>query len=312
MQQSPSTGYASWAVPAARAWMVALLCILVTMWGLLLAYPPARSSLFPAGTADSSLWSFLLPDLLLVGFPTLYALRCLGREVSQARWTAWLVVGGLAYTGVWSLGASLYAWEAPLGPMVRLPCAFFQAVVAWTLQPRDSWFRGAAPATPLARAFKTMADAALFTSVFLLLAGVLIRLFEDTYGIPRFDAHVGPVVIVALVALLVFMNLGGLISGLWLVWKGDGTPLPIDTANTLVTVGPYRWIRNPMASFGITQGIFLGLALGSWLTVLYTLGGAVFWHTFVRPIEEHDLEKRFGAAYLDYRARVPLWVPRPW
>jgi protein-S-isoprenylcysteine O-methyltransferase Ste14 len=29
----------------------------------------------------------------------------------------------------------------------------------------------------------------------------------------------------------------------------------------------------------------------------------------VRPVEERDMERRFGAAYEDYRRRVACWIP---
>ena len=300
--------YAPWAVPAARTWLFVLVGGLAVWWSLLALFPSLRGIFFPQTTTATTFWSFFVPDLLLMGLPSIYAIRCLDRDLTQARWATWFVLGGLSYSATWSLSASLHAWEAPLGPMLMLPAAFCQAVVSWTLQPRDAWFRGAMPSSTTARALKTLADAVLFTGVFMLLASLIIRLFEDTYGIPRFDGRLS----VQLVGILLVMNLGGLISGLWLVWKGDGTPLPVDTANTLVVEGPYRWVRNPMASLGIAQGLVLGIGIGSWLTFLYAAGGGVFWHMFVRPIEERDLEQRFGEAYRAYQARVPLWVPRPW
>jgi len=290
----------------ARAWFVVLLVGLAGWWAVVVAVPGARPHFFPAGTLPSSLWAFAVPDLFLVALPTLYALRQLRTAPSQARWTSWLVTGALGYSALWSLGASLWAWEAPLGPLVMLACAFFQAVVGWTLQPTETWFRVAEPASVAVRALKTVADAGLFTGAFLVVAPVLLRLVEDTYGLPRWPLlPLGPVV-----AIIAALNLAGLFAGLRLVRDGEGTPLPVDTAAKLVVSGVYAHIRNPMAALGIAQGLLLAVGLGSPLTLAYALFGGVFWHGFVRPIEEHDLHRRFGDDYRRYAEQVPLWWPR--
>jgi protein-S-isoprenylcysteine O-methyltransferase Ste14 len=38
---------------------------------------------------------------------------------------------------------------------------------------------------------------------------------------------------------------------------------------------------------------------------------AVFFHLFVTGYEERRLGRRFGRVYLEYRHRVPRWIPRP-
>ena len=55
---------------------------------------------------------------------------------------------------------------------------------------------------------------------------------------------------------------------------GQGLPLPATMAKRLVIVGPYRFVRNPMAVAGIWQGAAVGLILGSPLVVAYTLVGS--------------------------------------
>ena len=298
---------APWAIPAARLWHGGLVMGVVGWWALMGLVPASRAHFLPAAMGDASLWAFLVPDVLLVALPSLVAWSRLPDRPEEARWTSWFVLGGLAYSAVWSLAASLWTWQAPLGPMVMLPVAFVHAVLSWTLQPRTRWFREATEATTAARLLKTVADAVLFTGVFLFVAAILIRLFEDTYHVPR----AAGLPWAPTFAVVGAMNLGGLVSGSWLVFHGDGTPLPVDTARRLVVVGPYRWVRNPMAALGIYQGFVLALGLGSWLTALYVLFGATLWHGFVRPIEERDLRERFGPAYEAYCAEVSLWVPVP-
>jgi protein-S-isoprenylcysteine O-methyltransferase Ste14 len=102
-----------------------------------------------------------------------------------------------------------------------------------------------------------------------------------------------------------------LVSAVYLVARGEGTPLPADAPRKLVIAGPYRYVRNPMAIGSITlQGTAVGLWLGSPLVTLYALLGTLGWDLFVRPWEEMDLERRFGEPYKQYRKNVRCWVPR--
>lgn len=102
----------------------------------------------------------------------------------------------------------------------------------------------------------------------------------------------------------------GLYSGWTMSWVGKGTPLPLDCPNILVTKGPYKYLRNPMAVAGIGQGISVGIITGSWVVIIYAISGAFLWHYFVRPAEEDDLQTRFGYHFNEYKERVGLWWPK--
>lgn len=117
---------------------------------------------------------------------------------------------------------------------------------------------------------------------------------------------------VAWVGAVVFL-LGSAI-GLWsmtsMALVGEGTPLPAATARKLVVVGPYRFVRNPMAVAGAVQTVGVGLWLGSWSVLVAALAGCLVWNTFIRPDEEADLRARFGEPYDQYRSAVRCWIPR--
>lgn len=151
---------------------------------------------------------------------------------------------------------------------------------------------------------KTLTQTAVFWGVFLYLVPVTILDFESRIGLVRYD-H--PVLDVFAVVGFVIASLGGLSSGVTMAIAGRGTPLPVDTASRLVVVGPYRYIRNPMAFFGLAQGFFVGLYLGSYFVFPYVFLGGWIWNRYVRPIEEAELAVRFGVAYETYRNRVPCW-----
>ncbi|MFM9431911.1 steroid 5-alpha reductase family enzyme [Arthrobacter sp. MP_2.3] len=50
--------------------------------------------------------------------------------------------------------------------------------------------------------------------------------------------------------------------------------------------------------------------LQSWLVVAYAVAGSLVWNYAVRPLEETDLEGRFGAEFKHYRRTVRCWLPR--
>jgi protein-S-isoprenylcysteine O-methyltransferase Ste14 len=65
-----------------------------------------------------------------------------------------------------------------------------------------------------------------------------------------------------------------------------------------------------MAVAGIVQGAAVGLILSSWLVIVYAVAGSLVWNYAVRPLEEADLERRFGQEFARYRDTVRCWVPR--
>ena len=153
-------------------------------------------------------------------------------------------------------------------------------------------------------AFKSFVQTLIFWIVFLFIIPDFLMYFEGSLGLPTFSVQ--PTL--GMYLFLIF-SLLGFWSGATMSILGQGTPLPTDCPNKLVIKGPYRFVRNPMAIAGISQGISVGLYFGSYVIIFYALLGAVLWHYLVRPAEEEDLEKRFGAEYLAYKSKVKCWLP---
>ncbi len=95
---------------------------------------------------------------------------------------------------------------------------------------------------------------------------------------------------------------------------GRGTHAPWQPTRKLVTVGPYRHVRNPMISGGISVLMGEALLFGSLLLLGWTMIFALANLLYIPLVEEPGLEQRFGEAFRRYKANVPRWVPRlrPW
>jgi protein-S-isoprenylcysteine O-methyltransferase Ste14 len=90
---------------------------------------------------------------------------------------------------------------------------------------------------------------------------------------------------------------------------GRGTPGLWDSPRRVVTVGPYKWVRNP-----IYIGALLIVSGEAWLfhsvgLVFYTVALAIAFHVIVLGYEEPRLRVRFGEGYEIYRQTVSRWIP---
>ncbi len=80
-------------------------------------------------------------------------------------------------------------------------------------------------------------------------------------------------------------------------------------SHTLVTTGPYRWIRHPMYSFGVIVFAAYFLLTANWFIGL-TSGVSFALLAFRTREEEANLIKRFGNDYRAYKERAGRFVPR--
>jgi protein-S-isoprenylcysteine O-methyltransferase Ste14 len=92
--------------------------------------------------------------------------------------------------------------------------------------------------------------------------------------------------------------------------RGDGTPAPYDPPLTLVVVGLYRFVRNPMYVGIVTAVAGQALLLRSLGVAVYDAALWFAFHLRVLSYEEPRLTKSFGASYSRYCATVPRWLPR--
>jgi len=145
----------------------------------------------------------------------------------------------------------------------------------------------------------------LFTAVVPGLGGVYVPwLILTRHGESPRPVAWYSIAVIAIGVLLYF-------SCLWVFGAvGRGTPGPWDSPRRVVTVGPYKWVRNPIyigALFIVSGEAWLFLSVG---LVLYTVALAIAFHLIVVGYEEPRLRARFGEGYEIYRQTVSRWIPR--
>ena len=81
------------------------------------------------------------------------------------------------------------------------------------------------------------------------------------------------------------------------------------TGQSIVTDGPYRWVRHPLYSVGTVFWIALSLVLANWAILLMSVLIFVFIVRRTR-IEEEKLIEAFGQRYDAYRTTTGRFMPR--
>ena len=90
--------------------------------------------------------------------------------------------------------------------------------------------------------------------------------------------------------------------------KGGGGPGISVPPESIVTDGPYRWIRNPMYLGHLLFFAGLALLLQSWIGAAVLAFHAVWFDGRVRADERH-LAALFGEPYREYLRRSKRWIP---
>jgi protein-S-isoprenylcysteine O-methyltransferase Ste14 len=283
----------------------------VVWWAALIWLPETRVHFLGRDFSDRWLWILLAPDLLSALVMSTLMVWLLIRRITLASALAWI-----------HFGSQGYAWAISVGLAIADPAAYW-GVVAMTFSVGGSlafamriqnidilWgvfqFKPAPASTPRAYWRLTLGQTAAMWMIFLLAIPFGTLLVERSFG---WDRHhlAGLPAIVAGIVLFVMGGSLGIWAGRTMTNLGEGTPLPSACARKLVVAGPYRIIRNPMATGGILQGFAVGLAIGSPLVMIYAVLGGLWWELLARHLEEEFLTAAFGEPYKAYAQTVPCW-----
>lgn len=143
----------------------------------------------------------------------------------------------------------------------------------------------------------------LLYSVVVLIYMVRPRWFAwAAFPLPAWVRWVGAVATVGGIPLLVWVQ--------WSLGKNFAATLHVREGHTLVTTGPYRWVRHPMYTLIFVFGIGLLLLTANWL-----VGGPMLVASaliiFQRLSKEEALMiEQFGDEYRRYMQRTGRFLPR--
>ena len=86
------------------------------------------------------------------------------------------------------------------------------------------------------------------------------------------------------------------------------TILPHKAATNLITTGPFAWSRNPIYVGNTLLVLGAGLYFGKlWLVILAPVAAMITQKLAIEREEKHLAEK-FGAAWVEYAAKVRRWL----
>lgn len=282
--------------------------IAVVSWWIILQTVPASRTLFRLETdSESSLLAFWLPDLAFIAIGSLVTSVLLHLKSRFEIASIWFVTGAISYATLYVFAFALMTDRGWLGVTLMVPAMLWTGVFATGITSGNAMFRPAREASTSYVLLKTYVQIVVVWTIILVVFPYLITILEDKIGLVRLEFAFQKQI-----AILVFAGISAL--GIWAAHSmshiGKGTPLPLDHAKQLVVVGPYAYVRNPMALSGIIQGLAVALFLGSPLVAVYAVMGSIIWQTVFRPLEEDDLASRFGISYSNYCNAVRCWVPR--
>lgn len=267
---------------------------LISFWwiGLLVSSPFYEAFQFP-GIGNLAFNSFLIPDLVIIVF--LSILRAYTKNSSLDL----IILGGFGYASLYCINASILTHGGILSTTIMLFGLFYNIFLIY----EKKVFRNSSSNSFVVNAVKTLVQIICVWGLTLGIVPVLIIKSFTDYPIALGEYYGVGVVLIDLFSLF------GLGSAFVMVKVGQGTPLPMDQTQKLVTKGAYKYVRNPMAIAGIGQGIGVSILFSSIHVFIYVLLGAIVWHVAVRPIEEKDMVSRFGKEYEVYRENVKCWIP---
>lgn len=108
----------------------------------------------------------------------------------------------------------------------------------------------------------------------------------------------------------------GLLFAWWAIYVqftiGRGTPVPVMATQVLIIQRPYNYCRNPMALGAIALYLGISALIGSISAIMLVLILSLLLLTYIKFLEEKEMEMRFGEAYREYREQTPFIIPRFW
>ncbi|MEA3337577.1 MAG: isoprenylcysteine carboxylmethyltransferase family protein [Chloroflexota bacterium] len=164
--------------------------------------------------------------------------------------------------------------------------------------------------SPRKRLTALMIEGIFFLGILPVALVYLSLLLDSRFGLPRLEYGV------INVAIGWFFMVVGFLFACWAIYvqftTGKGTPVPVMATQKLIIQKPYNYCRNPMALGTIVLYLGIAFLIGSISAVGLVLIGAILLLSYIKVLEEREMELRFGEAYQEYRKRTSFIIPRLW
>ena len=108
--------------------------------------------------------------------------------------------------------------------------------------------------------------------------------------------------------LVIFISFILIFLAVGLFRQNEEDPNPTTQSNKLITIGIYKYIRNPMYLALVVFQIGLGISLSFLHISIMSIFTAITLHYFIIKKEETYLKEIFGADYEIYKARSRRWI----
>lgn len=136
---------------------------------------------------------------------------------------------------------------------------------------------------------------------------IFIGIFIDYFfGLPKLSFAFDYILGIALIMAGSFLIYRGTDD---MIRYGKASPHPYFPPKRVVSEGIYRKIRHPIYLGWIlaTSGSVFFFQSFAVLEAFFIILAAVYFYT---RYEEKELEKRFGRSYIEYKKKVPAWIPK--
>jgi protein-S-isoprenylcysteine O-methyltransferase Ste14 len=159
-----------------------------------------------------------------------------------------------------------------------------------------------------ARIIAILPAGVLFLGLLPCLFLVVCPSLDKRLGLDWFTTGIGSILVGGLLSTV------GFALAQWSIFtqftRGSGTPLPVMPTQELLTIGPFRYCRNPMTlgTILIYGGLTIAVVTVTGLTIVILLNSLLL--LYLKLVEENELAERFGDEYLAYKREVPFILPR--
>lgn len=129
------------------------------------------------------------------------------------------------------------------------------------------------------------------------------------HALPWADISWHPVFLFALGIVLMVTGVAFRWYAVSVLGKYFSLRLAIQPGQTVVQVGPYRWIRHPSYTGALITMFGLGLVLGNWLSLISILVAGFIGYSYRVMVEEWTLLAAIGDPYREYMKHTKRFLP---